>query len=72
YLIPQIKKILPPEIKIIDPGEAVARQTKNVLLEKVGLHSGNHTVKTVFYTNSDAKVLQEILGNKYPVRVKDF
>ena len=37
YLIPQIKKILPKEIKIIDSGEAVAKQTKNVLLEKVGL-----------------------------------
>jgi glutamate racemase len=28
YLIPQIKKILPSHIKIIDSGEAVARQTK--------------------------------------------
>ena len=72
YLIPQIKKILPKEIKIIDSGEAVARQTKNVLLEKVGLHSENSNVKTTFYTNSDTKVLKEILGNKYPVMVKDF
>ena len=28
YLIPQIKKILPKPIQIIDSGEAVARQTK--------------------------------------------
>jgi glutamate racemase len=72
YLIPQIKKILPKDIKIIDSGEAVARQTKNVLLEKVGLHSENHLAKTTFYTNSNSKVLSEILENKYPVIVKEF
>lgn len=72
YLIPQIKKILPKDIKIIDSGEAVARQTKSVLLDKVGLATENHKGKSVFYTNSDPKVLSEILGNKYPVMVKDF
>src|SRR5437762_1485810 len=30
YLIPQIRKILPAQIKIIDSGEAVARQTQKV------------------------------------------
>lgn len=72
YLIPQIKKILPKEVKIIDSGEAAARQTKNVLLEKVGFRTEKNKKKTIFYTNSDAKVLKEILGNKYPVMVKDF
>ncbi|UPT69381.1 MAG: glutamate racemase [Flavobacterium sp. JAD_PAG50586_2] len=72
YLIPQIKKILPKDIKIIDSGEAVARQTKSVLMEKVGLNTKKHQGKSVFFTNSDAKVLNEILGNKYPVIVKDF
>lgn len=72
YLIPQIKKILPKDIKIIDSGEAVARQTKSVLLEKVGLTSKKQKGKSVFFTNSEPKVLIEILGNKYPVTVKDF
>ena len=72
YLIQQIKKILPKEIKIIDSGEAVARQTKSVLVEKVGLNTENNTAKTTFYTNSDARVLKEIIGKKYPVTVKDF
>ncbi|MGL2966678.1 glutamate racemase [Flavobacterium sp. XGLA_31] len=72
YLIPQIKKILPKEIKIIDSGEAVARQTKNVLQEKVGLHPGNQPGKTEFYTNADPKVLFEILEKKYRVTVLDF
>ncbi|WP_162127125.1 glutamate racemase [Flavobacterium phycosphaerae] len=72
YLIPQIQKILPKDIKIIDSGEAVARQTKNILLEKAGLHAENHLAKTTFYTNADPKVLSEILENKYPVIVNDF
>jgi glutamate racemase len=38
YLIPQIKKIIPQHIQIIDSGEAVARQTHKILIEKVGLH----------------------------------
>ena len=72
YLIPQIKKILPKEIKIIDSGEAVAKQTKNVLLEKVGLTNQKNKGKSIFYTNSDPKVLTAILKNKYPVITKDF
>jgi glutamate racemase len=71
YLIPQIKKILPPDIQIIDSGEAVAKQTQNVLKEKVGLASIEKR-EPVFYTNSDSKVLSEILGNKYEIIEKDF
>lgn len=71
YLIPKIKKILPPEIQIIDSGEAVARQTKNVLKEKVGLSNLKNS-EPVFYTNANPKVLSEILGNKYKVIEKDF
>jgi glutamate racemase len=71
YLIPQIKRILPAHIQIIDSGEAVARQTQNVLKEKVGL-SNLKNRQPLFYTNSDSKVLSEILGNKYEVIEKDF
>ena len=39
YLIPQIKNILPDHIQIIDSGQAVAKQTQKVLLEKIGLSS---------------------------------
>ena len=72
YLIPQIKKILPKEIKIIDSGEAVARQTKNILSENNGLNNQNNIGKVIFYSNSDPKVLREILNNKYNVIAKDF
>ncbi|MFY0483767.1 glutamate racemase [Flavobacterium sp. PLA-1-15] len=71
YLIPQIKKILPPHIKIIDSGEAVAKQTQNILNEKVGF-SNSKNVSTQFYTNTDSKVLSEILNNKYTIQQKDF
>jgi glutamate racemase len=71
YLIPQIKKILPEHIHIIDSGEAVAKQTQNVLKEKVGF-SSNEKRESVFYTNSNPKVLSEILENKYKIIEKDF
>jgi glutamate racemase len=70
-LIPQIKKILPEHIQIIDSGQAVAKQTQNVLKEKVGF-SSNEKKEPVFYTNSNSKVLSEILGNKYDVTEKNF
>jgi glutamate racemase len=71
YLIPQIKKIIPEHIHIIDSGEAVARQTQNILKEKVGFSKIEHNIP-VFYTNTNAKVLSEILENKYEIIEKDF
>lgn len=72
YLIPQIKKILPESIKIIDSGEAVARQTKNILEERIGFNNQHKKSTQVFYTNSNPQVLNSILKNKYPVIFKDF
>jgi glutamate racemase len=70
-LIPQIKKILPENIQIIDSGRAVAKQTQNILKEQVGLSSTTSN-EAVFYTNTNPKVLQGILKNKFPVIEKDF
>ena len=71
YLIPQIKKILPKKIHIIDSGEAVARQTQKIIEEKTGKHeSGNG--KAIFYTNANTKVLSDILQTPYQVLYKDF
>jgi glutamate racemase len=66
YLIPQIKKIIPEHIQIIDSGEAVAKQTRNILRDKVGFSSTENS-EPVFYTNTNPKVLTEILENKYTV-----
>jgi glutamate racemase len=72
YLIPQIKQILPARIQIIDSGEAVARQTQKVLKEKIGLNSSKQKGKAFFYTNSNPKVLSEILKGEYSVSQKEF
>ena len=71
YLIPQIKKIIPETIHIIDSGEAVAKQTENILREKVGFSLAKKN-DPIFYTNTNAMVLTDILENKYEVIEKDF
>lgn len=72
YLIPKIKQILPPHIKIIDSGEAVAKQTKAVLEKLDLLNKENKKGNATFYTNSDASVLKKILGFSENVFEKDF
>lgn len=72
YLIPQIKKILPPHITIIDSGEAVARQTQKVLQETCGLHDLTTTAEQIFYTNSQPEVLQSFVGSNCKVFQKEF
>ena len=72
YLIPQIKKILPQNITIIDSGEAVAKQTKKILQETVGFRENSSPSNSIFYTNTNPIVLSEILENKYPILVEDF
>lgn len=71
YLIPLIKKIIPNHIQIIDSGEAVARQTQKIIEEKVGKHDIGKS-NAIFYTNTNPKVLTEILKNKYKVIKQDF
>lgn len=72
YLIPQIKKIIPSSIKIIDSGEAVAKQTKKILkeLQLINPSIGNST--QVFYTNSNPEVLKKIVKPQESVFYKDF
>lgn len=72
YLIPQIRKIIPSNIKIIDSGEAVAMQTKNMLIKNELLTIKNNNISNIFYTNSNSKVLKNILNNKYEVIEKNF
>jgi glutamate racemase len=72
YLVPQIKEILPEGVKIIDSGEAVARQTKTVLAQHSLLNTSPHTTTTQFYTNSAPAVLQAIIGGSYKAEYADF
>jgi len=62
YLIPQLKKILPASVKIIDSGEAVARQTKHIL-EKSNLLNTSGTKSINFcYTNYKTHLLQDFIN----------
>lgn len=63
YLLPQIQKIAGKEVTIIDSGEAVAKQTKNILLKQNLLKSSNAIPTNNFYINKDATVLKTILKN---------
>ena len=72
YLIPQIKKIIPEEIKIIDSGEAVARQVKSVLIKNDLLNNKENKGNCIFYTNSNPRALKDILNFNYKIIEKDF
>jgi len=75
YLIPVIKKILPDTIDIIDSGEAVAKQTKNILSAKGLLNPHLEKGTQTFYTNGDADILKNILGQntqKHNIHSLDF
>jgi glutamate racemase len=76
YLIPQIQEILGSDVKIIDSGEAVAKQTK-AILEKNNLLAEPASQKSThkLYINSSKTVLENIVAtvkaNK-EILVKEF
>lgn len=72
YLIPQIKKIIPSTIKIIDSGEAVAKQTKKILEELQLINPSKNNATQIFYTNSNPEVLKKIVKPLESVFYKDF
>ena len=69
YLIPQIKKIVGDHIKIIDSGEAVAKQTKKILtknkLHSISKNSGFYT----FYVNKEDTILKTFLKDYKKVTI---
>jgi len=61
FLTPQIEALVGDKVKVLDSGEAIARQTK-VILEQESLINKDHSViSRFFYTNKDTSVLQNIL-----------
>ncbi|WP_313111948.1 glutamate racemase [Aequorivita sediminis] len=75
YIIPQLKMILPNNVKIIDSGEAVARQTKTILQNLKLLREEASAPTHQFYTNAQTSTL-EFLLNEYSeiitIEKKDF
>jgi len=61
YLIPVLKELLHAHVKIIDSGEAVARQTKAVLDKTQRTNTSKINGKSIFYTNAELGVLKQFL-----------
>lgn len=61
YLIPEIRRILPGTVTLINSGEAVARQTRAVLEKEKLLNPGTTLASHQFYSNLDASLLSRFL-----------
>ena len=72
YLIPILVDLLPNHVKIIDSGEAVARQTKAVLEQHGLINSQIANAKYEFYTNGNTEVMKSLLDPKFKVEYLDF
>lgn len=75
YLIPLMQELLPKEIKIIDSGAAVARQTKAVLEKNELLNHEGFSATHQFYTNTSALTLQKLLqefNESISIEVREF
>lgn len=72
YLVPMLLKMLPKHVKIIDSGEAVAKQTKTILAQHELLNIETSRPKNLFYTNGNIQVLSKLLNYKYKVEYLRF
>lgn len=72
YLMPLLEKMLPKHVKIIDSGEAVARQTEAVLKQYQLLNTETVIPKSEFFTNGTTEVMSDLLGHKNAVNYLKF
>ncbi|MFD1616508.1 glutamate racemase [Gelatiniphilus marinus] len=72
YLMPLLIDLLPNHVKIIDSGEAVARQTRTVLKQHNLLNSQVLNTKNDFFTNGNPDVMQSLLHGKFNVDYLGF
>ncbi|MFI2741100.1 glutamate racemase [Zhouia sp. PK063] len=64
YLVPLLKELLPDHVKIIDSGEAVAKQTKKILQQENLLNSERVIHPEMqFYTNLNKALLQQFVSD---------
>ncbi|MEL6917489.1 MAG: glutamate racemase [Bacteroidota bacterium] len=61
YLIPVLRELLPKHVQVIDSGEAVAKQTLNILKGNELLNPSFRKGKHQFYINKDKAVLNSFL-----------
>lgn len=72
YLIPQLYDLLPKHVKIIDSGEAVARQTRAVLKKEKLINTITGKTNPKFYTNGHREVIESLIRNKYNIKYLAF
>ncbi|OZV67251.1 glutamate racemase [Winogradskyella aurantia] len=72
YLIPILNSILPREVKIIDSGLAVARQTQTVLKTRSLINKSQQKASVKLFTNGNLDVLKSILADKFETSYLDF
>jgi glutamate racemase len=72
YLMPLLIELLPNQVKIIDSGEAVARQTKAVLDKYDLLNTETKNGKCQFFTNGNPEVMASLLEYTFKVQRLDF
>ena len=72
YLTPMLLELLPNHVKIIDSGEAVARQTKTVLEQHKLLNTDYLKPQIEFFSNGNPDVMRELIGGNYKVEYLDF
>ncbi|MET2983750.1 glutamate racemase [Aureibaculum conchae] len=72
FLIPQIKKIVGDAVIIIDSGEAVARQTKNILQKNKIVNTNIEAPSHKLYSNADINTLSGIVKKISPSAIVGF
>ncbi|WP_133534839.1 glutamate racemase [Tenacibaculum caenipelagi] len=74
YLLPQIQEITGPDVQIIDSGEAVAKQVKNILSQQNLINESTAAPSNVFYINKEKAVLENMLKdyNQSKIDYLDF
>lgn len=72
YLIPLLIKLLPKQVKIIDSGAAVAKQTQAILEKNKLLNTEVKKSKNEFYTNTNTLVMKSLLNKNTEVHYLDF
>ncbi|WP_282031721.1 glutamate racemase [Winogradskyella eximia] len=72
YLIPILAEMLPNDVKIIDSGLAIAKQTQLILSNLNLLDDATLEPTTQLFSNGDVSVLKSIIEDKFEVSYLDF
>ncbi len=72
FLAPAVQRIVGPDVKVIDPSPAIARQVGRVLVQRELASPHADGLQRVFYTSGDiqafARVLERLAGTSAPAR----